>query len=410
MAEARPGLLPLDDALALIRETVRPVADTETPPLERALGRFLAVSATAPRSLPPFDNTAVDGYAFRHADAPAAGPARLPLIGESAAGIPFAGALPAGATIRISTGAVLPPGADTVAMQEDCRREGDAVLIDPVPPPGANVRRAGNDIMEGEVALAAGHRLRPQDIALARALGYVEIAVRRRLKVAIAPTGEELREGGAELRPGQIVETNGLMLAQLLDRLPVDVTILGTLPDDRARTEAALAKAAAEHDLILTTGGVSVGDHDHVRPALESLGRVHFWRLAIRPGKPVLFGTIGQAAMIGLPGNPVSAMVTFLMIARPVIDALSGASARLAPGFAVPLAEPLRKPPTLRDFPRARLEIADGAARARPYRDQSSNLITSLAWADGLLDLPVGKSEYAAGELVTYRPFEALFG
>jgi molybdopterin molybdotransferase len=200
------------------------------------------------------------------------------------------------------------------------------------------------------------------------------------------------------------------MLAQLLDRLPAEVTILGTLPDHHAQTEAALANAAAGHDLIITTGGVSVGDHDHVRPALESLGQVHFWRLAIRPGKPVLFGTIGRTAMVGLPGNPVSAMVTFLMIARPVIDALSGAPARPAPGFSVPLAEPVRKPPTLRDFPRARLEFENGAVRARPYRDQSSNLITSLAWADGILDLPAGRSEYAAGEAVIYRPFEALFG
>lgn len=409
MSEAtRPGLLPLDDALRIIHETVQPLDGIETVPLDRALGRFLAQPITAARSLPPFDNTAVDGYAFRRADAAPAGAARLPLIGESAAGVPFAGPLPPGSAIRISTGAVLPDGADTIAMQEDCRRDGEAIVIDPVPPQGANVRRAGNDIGEGDTALAGGLRLRPQDVALARALGFVDIQVRRKLRVAIAPTGEELREGGADLGAGQIVETNGLMLKQLLDRLPVEATILATLPDDRARTEAALASAAAGHDLILTTGGVSVGDHDHVRPALEALGRVHFWRLAIRPGKPVLFGEIGRASMIGLPGNPVSAMVTFLMVALPAIRALSGAAPRATLGFAVPLAEPVRKPPTLRDFPRARLEWEGGGLRARPYRDQSSNLITSLAWADGLLDLPIGPSEFAAGDVVTYRPFEGL--
>jgi len=197
-------------------------------------------------------------------------------------------------------------------------------------------------------------------------------------------------------------------LAQLLAGFPAEVTLLEPLPDDRAATEAALVGAAANHDLIITTGGVSVGDHDHVRPALIAQGRVHFWRLSIRPGKPVLFGEVGAALMLGLPGNPVSAIVTFFMVAVPVIRALLAQKAGELPGFAVKLASPLRKEPHLRDFPRARLEWVNGEPRAQLYRDQSSNLLTSLAWADGLLDLPVGPAKIEAGDTVIYRPFAAL--
>jgi molybdopterin molybdotransferase len=400
--------IPLDDALAIIRKTVRPVGGDETVPVSRALGRCLAADVIAPRALPPFDNTAVDGYAFRHADVTGEGPARLPLQGESAAGIPLAGPLPVGAAIRISTGAVLPDGADTVAMQEDTRVEGGAIVIDPVPEKAANVRFAGGDIRVGQTAMPAGHRLRPQDVALLHGLGIVAVSVKRKLRIAIASTGTELRETGATLEAGQIIETNAAMLAQSLANFPADVTVLEPLPDDRALTEAALAKAGKAYDLIITTGGVSVGDHDHVRPALASQGTVHFWRLALRPGKPVVFGQVGGAAMLGLPGNPVSALVTFMIVALPVVKALLGTPDSPAPGFIVPLADSLTKSSKLREFPRVRLAWIDGLPHAMLYRDQSSNLLTSLAWADGILDLPVGVSEFKAGDNVMYRPFSAL--
>jgi molybdopterin molybdotransferase len=400
--------IPLDDALKIIRETVRPIGGDETVAVVQALGRCLAADVIAPRALPPFDNTAVDGYAFRREDVAGQGPVRLPLQGESAAGVPFAGVLPQGVAIRISTGAVLPEGADTVAMQEDTRIEDGAVVIDPVPAKAANVRFAGGDIEVGQVALPAGHRLRPQDVALLHALGVASVTVKRRLKVAIASTGTELREAGAELQAGQIIETNAAMLAQSLANFPADVTVLDPLPDDRALTEQALAKAGGLYDMIVTTGGVSVGDHDHVRPALAAQGTIHFWRLALRPGKPVVFGEVGRAAMLGLPGNPVSALVTFLMVALPVIKARLGIPDGPAPGFFVPLAEAVKKSPKLREFPRVRLAWTDAGARALPYRDQSSNLLTSLSWADGILDLPVGPSEFNPGDSVIYRPFSAL--
>jgi molybdopterin molybdotransferase len=295
-------------------------------------------------------------------------------------------------------------------MQEDTRIEEGTVVIDPVPPKAANVRFAGGDIEIGETALPVGHRLRPQDVALLHALGVATAAVKRRLKIAIASTGTELRETGAELEAGQIIETNAAMLAQSLANFPCDVTILNPLPDDRALTEAALAKAGGEYDLIVTTGGVSVGDHDHVRPALAARVTIHFWRLALRPGKPVVFGQVGEAAMLGLPGNPVSAFVTFLVVALPVVKALLGAPDRPAPGFVVKLAAGLTKSPKLREFPRARLVWTEGEPTAEPYPDQSSNLLTSLSWADGILDLPVGPSEFQAGDKVMYRPFAALLG
>jgi molybdopterin molybdotransferase len=413
VAEQPGAPIPLDDALAIVDRVVQAVGGDETLETGQALGRCLAAPVIAPRALPPFDNTAVDGYAFRYPTGIEAEPGTeteiwMAVQGESAAGIPFSGNMWPGSAIRISTGAVLPEGADTVVMQEDCRLADGGVWIKPIPAKGANVRYAGGDIRVGEVAFPAGQILRPQDVALLQALGVGSVSVKRRLRVAVASTGTELLEAGSTLGAGQIIDTNSTMLAQLLGNFPVEVTRLLPLPDDRDLTIRALAEAAGQYDLIVTTGGVSVGDHDHVRPALLANGQVDFWRLALRPGKPVLFGRIGKACMLGLPGNPVSAMVTLLIVGIPVIRKLLGMPLAPLPGFTVQLAEASTKSPRLREFPRVRLEWRDGKQQAVPYRDQSSNLLTSLAWADGILDLPVGPSSVGAGEDVTYRPFSTL--
>jgi molybdopterin molybdotransferase len=398
----------LAEALALIQDRLQPVPETERVRLPDAIGRALAHDVRATLTLPPFDNTGVDGWAFRHADATQHSDATLRIVGESAAGLPFAGVLPPGGAARISTGAVIPQGADTVVMQEDCSRDGDVLRIRTVPGPGANVRRAGEDIRAGDVALAAGRRLAPQDLALLLSLGERAVDVRRRLRVGIVSTGTELRtidDGKGPPRPGQIFDSNRPMLATMLRRWPVEVETLPILPDDRAATEAALQAAAQRFDLLLTTGGVSVGDHDHVRPTVERLGEILFWRLFIRPGRPVLLGRIGGAYLVGLPGNPVSVAVTFALLARAVLSALAGFEAPRLLRLPVTLASVHSKPARLNEFVRARIE--DG--RAVLYRAQGSNLLTSLAWSDGLCDLPAGRESFTPGDVVDFLPFGGLF-
>ncbi|GIL41704.1 gephyrin-like molybdotransferase Glp [Roseiterribacter gracilis] len=396
----------LSDALALIAARVQPVAEIERVRLTDAIGRALAADIPAALTLPPFDNTGVDGWAFRHGDV---GPdAKLQIVGESAAGIPFTGTLPAGRTTRISTGAVIPNGADTVVMQEDCTRDGDILVLNTVPKHGANIRKSGEDIRAGDLALGAGRRLAPQDLALLLSLGESHAPVRRKLRVGIISTGTELRtldDGKGPPQEGQIFDSNRPMLAALLQRWPVEATTLPILTDDRAATERALLDASKTFDLLLTTGGVSVGDHDHVRPSVETLGEILFWRIAIRPGRPVLLGRIGNAHILGLPGNPVSVAVIFALLGRAVLSALAGFDAPRFVRIPVQLANAHTKPARLNEFVRARIE--DG--RATLYRAQGSNLLTSLAWSDGLCDLPAGRDSFAPGDVVDFLPFGGIF-
>jgi molybdopterin molybdotransferase len=396
------SLLPLDEALAIIGKVARPVEGVETHALPYALNRVTAQPVKALRALPPYTNTGVDGYAFRHK-----GHGSFRLIGGSFAGQPFKGEVPEGCAVRIATGGMLPEGADTVAMQEVCTAEGEMVTIDPLPARGANIRQAGADIEKDAQALPAHHTLRPQDIALLGALGLTAVPVLRKIRVAIASTGQELVGHGVKLEPGQIVDTNSLMLAQLLTQDAVDVTMLDSLPDDYDATCAALQSAAASHDLVITTGGVSVGAKDYVRDVLHDVGRTHFWRLAIRPGKPVLLGQIGACLMLGLPGNPVSAFVTFFLMVKPLLTALNGQVAGLPPAFKVRITERIEKG-HLRSFPRARLVWQEEEWCAHPYHDQSSNLFTSLTQADGVLDLAAEWEAFEAGEMVDFRAFRGM--
>ena len=339
-ADERP--MRVDEAVALLFARVRPVAEVETVALIDAEGRILAHDLIAPLDLPGFDNSAVDGYAVRFEDLAPAGDSVLEIGGRAAAGHlchENAGGL-AGKAVRIFTGAAMPEGFDAVFMQEDCRGQGDGRVV--LPPGlwrGANRRRRGEDIRAGEAALLAGRRLRPEDVGLAAALGLDRLAVRRRLKAAIFSTGDEIRAPGEPLEPPAVYDANRFLLHTLLRRQGVEVTDLGILKDEAPAIATALRRAAQTHDLVLTSGGVSIGEEDHVKAAASEAGSLTFWRIAIKPGRPIAMGAIEGAAFVGLPGNPVAAFITFALAARPLIAALSGA-----------LFEPLRTVPVKSGF------------------------------------------------------------
>ena len=403
------ALTPLQDALALLEERLSVVADVETAPLRGALGRILAGDIRAGRSVPPHDNSAVDGYAVRFAELDPDGETCLPVIGRIAAG--DSPALPdpdASGAVRIFTGAAMPAGFDTVMMQEDCRAEDGAVRIAPGIRQGANRRFAGEDVEAGAVILRAGQRLRPQDLGLAASVGLTGLPVRTRLRVALFSTGNELREPGAAAAPGAVYDANRFALAGLLEQLGCAVSDLGILPDDRATIADALGAAGAGHDLVLTSGGVSVGEEDHVRAAVESLGQIHFWRLAIKPGRPVALGQIGRTPFVGLPGNPVAVMVTFLRFARPMIDRLSGASVHVPKPFPVRAGFDHRKKANRREWVRATLEADAGGWTAHKHAQQGAGVLSSMTAASGLVELPEDATDIKAGMTVDFLPFSEL--
>ncbi|MGE5504623.1 MAG: gephyrin-like molybdotransferase Glp [Actinomycetota bacterium] len=403
-AEAR--LLSVDEALALLEPRLAPAVGTETVPLALALGRILAEDVVSGVDVPPHDNAAMDGWAFRHADL---GASPLPVSGRVAAGHPLAGPLPAGTAVRIFTGAPMPQGADTVAMQEDCRAEGDAVALPATLAKGSHVRQAGEDVARGAAVLARGTRLRPQELGLAAAVGRTEVLAYRPLKVAVFSTGDEIREPGTELPPGCIFDTNRTTAAGLLRALGAQVTDLGILPDRLDAIRAALAEAAAGHDLMITSGGVSEGEEDHVKAAVEGDGSLHFWRLAIKPGKPVALGEVRGTPFIGLPGNPVAVMVTFVLLARPVVLRLMGATTTALRRYPVQAAFAFRHKPGRREFPRARVMVQDGRLVAEKFPTDGSGVLSSMVWADGLIDVPEAKGDVAAGDAVDFIPFAEAF-
>lgn len=411
------ALLSVEAAEALIAERVAPLggpgAEPESLPLAAAHGRVLARDLVAAIPLPPFRNAAVDGYAFRHADlAEAAEQTALALAGRLAAGQDAAGAaLPAGAAIRIFTGAPMPEGADTVLMQEDARIEegGRAVLVPRGLRPGANARPAGEDVAQGAVALAAGRRLRAPEIGLAAALGCAALPVRPLLRVGVFSTGDELATPGSPLGPAQTYDSNRFTLLALLAGLPVAARDLGILPDSADATAAALAEAAGAHDLLLTSGGVSTGEEDHVRAAIESGGRLVFWRLAVKPGRPAAMGVVRGVPVIGLPGNPVAAVVTFLHLARPLLLRLAGAAAETLPRFPARAAFAYRKKAGRREYVRVRLEHGGALPAAQKFAREGAGLLSSLTGSDAFAELPEAVTEVAPGDMVQVLPFGALF-
>ena len=402
-------LMTTAEALDLIAERVAPVTATEEVPLAQALGRILAEDIRADADVPPHDNSAVDGYAVYFDDLNSETPTRLGLSGRAAAGHPFEGPVGRRTAVRIFTGAPMPAGPDTVMMQEDCRLEGDSVIISPGIKRGANRRQRGEDIAVGTTVLHNGTRLRPQDLGQAAAVGRKAIQGRCPLRVALFSTGDELREPGESLPPGCIYDSNRYTVAGLLGALGCRVTDLGILRDDAAAIEASLAEAAQDHHLVITSGGVSVGEEDHVKKAVTSLGQLHFWRLAIKPGRPIALGQIGPVPFVGLPGNPVAVMVTFMTFARPMILRLMGAADLAAHRFPVRAAFAHRKKKDRREWLRARLQSdGHGGLSAIKFPRDGAGILSSMVESDGLVELPEEMTDLAPGTIVDFLPFSEV--
>ena len=399
----------VDAALARLLTTVTPLTDTEAVSIFdafQALGRVLAVDVNSALDVPPADNTGMDGYALCAADVAALG-AVLPVAQRVPAGVVGAAHRP-GTAARIFTGAQIPVGADAVVMQEQCTAvagEGlGAVRIDAAVQPGQWIRRRGEDVQRGAVVLAAGARLTAPALGLAASVGAGSVSVTRRPKVALFSTGDELQMPGEVLRPGAIYNSNRFLLRGLLQGLGCEVIDLGIVADKLDATRAALREAAGQADLILTCGGVSVGEEDHLRPAVEAEGRLDMWQIAIKPGKPLAFGKVQDAWFIGLPGNPVSSLVTFLLLVRPVLLRLQGATVLVPKRFKLRADFEWKKPDRRREFLRARIN-AEGGLELFP--NQSSGVLTSAVWGDGLVDNPAGQA-IAAGQIVDFIPMNEL--
>lgn len=395
------GLLPVDEAIARLVALARTVSvAVETVPLTEAAGRVLAAEVVAGINVPPEANSAMDGIAFRHADLPPSG--ALPLSQRIPAGTAPSPLVP-GTAARIFTGAVLPAGADTVAMQENCEFSGHQVRLLSVPAAGANVRPAGQDLAAGAVVLDGGQRLSPPALGLLASLGQASVAVFRRLRVAVLSTGDELLEPGEPWRPAAIYNSNRPMLAALLAGWGCSVIDLGRVADSQAATEAALERAlAAGADVILSSGGVSVGEEDHVKAALLARGRLDFWKIALKPGKPVAVGEVGGVPFIGLPGNPQSVFVTALLLARPFLLARQGQAEVLPASFLLPAAF-ARHGGDRREYLRVRRE----AAGLVLHPQQSSGALASAVWADGLAVVDAGVT-VSPGAALPFVPFCTL--
>ena len=400
-------MLSFDEALAQLLAGARPVAETESLPTSDACARVLAASQVSAIAVPSLDNSSMDGYAVRSIDVPAAA-TRLNVAQRIPAGS-VGHTLAPGTAARIFTGAPVPAGADAIVMQELCQHQDDAVIINHVPAAGEWIRRAGEDIACGSQIIKAGERLSPQQLGLAASVGIALLPVFRRLRVALFSTGNELMMPGEvvpeALPPGAIFNSNRFLLRGLLQQLGCAVGDLGIIPDSRLATRTALRQAAEGYDLILSSGGVSVGEEDHVKPAVEAEGELALWKIAIKPGKPLAFGRIaGKAAFIGLPGNPVSSFVTFLMLVRPFILKCQGA-AKLTPQAMMLRADfDWPRPDRRREFLRARRNEAGGLDL---FANQSSGVLTSAAWADGLIDNPGGEV-IRSGSPISFLPFSEL--
>ena len=403
-------MMSVDEAVRLIAARVTPVRDIETVALAQADGRMLAGDVCAPLPLPPFTNSAVDGYAVAGRDLPQGEAQAFTVNGRIQAGASASEAIRPGQAVRIFTGAPMPDGADTVFMQEDVRIADDGRVVLPAGlRAGANVRPAGEDIPAGHCALAVGQRLRPQDVALAAAFGLTRLDVVRRIRVAVFSTGDELVSPGDRRAPAQLFDSNRFMLMAMLTRLGCEVSDLGIIRDDRALLADALKKVAMGHDLILTTGGVSTGEEDHVKAGVESVGKLVLWRMAIKPGRPVAMGVIGGTPFIGLPGNPVASFVTFVHVVRPTVLALSGAQQPPLVPMPVRAGFSYKKKIARREYVRVSLRKGgDGTLEAIKFPREGAGLLSSLVDTDGLVELGEDISRVEPGQIVGYLSYASL--
>ena len=403
-------MMSVDEAVAIIAARVTPVHDIDTVSLVDADGRILASDISAPLPLPPFTNSAVDGYAVRSRDLPPHEGRAFAVTGRVQAGALASQAIRPNHAMRIFTGAPMPEGADTVFMQEDVRIDEAGRLVVPAGlKPGANVRPAGEDIAVGSSALAAGRRLRPQDVALAAAFGLTHVEVRRRIRVAVFSTGNELVSPGAPRAAAQLFDSNRFMLMAMLARLGCEVSDLGILRDDRASLAHGLKTVADSHDLILTTGGVSTGEEDHVKAGVESVGTLVLWRMAIKPGRPVAMGIIGGTPFIGLPGNPVASFVTFVHVVRPTVLALAGAAQQRLVPMPVRAAFSYKKKIARREYVRVTLRKGDhGLLEAVKFPREGAGLLSSLVDTDGLVELGEEITKVEPGQTVGFLGYASL--
>lgn len=403
------SLTPFADAIGDLHQRLAPVIDDELVTLFDAAGRVLAEDIVSDRNVPPHDNSAVDGYAVFYDDLKSDAETVLPVTGRVAAGHPLGRDPARGECVQIFTGAPMPDGMDTVFMEEDVVRDGDTVTLPVGLKQGANRRLAGEDVKQGQTIITAGKRLRPQEIGLAASVGRGTLRVFNKLRVAVFSTGDEVRDPGGDAPAGCIYDANRFAVMSLLSGMGCAVTDLGILADDKAVITKALADAEGKHDVLMTSGGVSAGEEDHVKSAVEDLGNIHFWRLAIKPGRPIALGQTDEAAFIGLPGNPVAAMVTFLMIAQPVLRLLGGEVNYQPARFKVVAGFDYKKKPGRREWVRVRLDMSvNGGPTALKHHSSGAGILTSMVDADGLVEVAEDVERLAAGDIVTYIPFSGL--
>ncbi len=402
--------LSADEARQRMLDGITPIAQAEMVPVRSALGRILAADVIAPYDVPAHDNSAMDGYAIRFDSLAGAGESALTVVGSAFAGNAFSGLVGAGQAVRIMTGAVLPAGADTVIVQEATRVEGNTVFVPPGQRLGQNTRRAGEDLARNSVALPAGKRVGPAELGLMASLGIAELSVRRRLRVAFFSTGDELASIGSPLAPGEVYDSNRYTLYGLLTRLGADIIDLGVVPDRPEALEATLREAAGMADAIITTGGVSVGEADFVREILARLGEIHFWKLKIKPGRPMAFGKIGNAWLFGLPGNPVAVMVNYAQFALDALLRLSGVDPLPArPLLSVEAANAIKKQPGRREYLRGAVTMVDGRWQVKTMSHQGSGILRSMSEANCLVVLPESCAGIQPGDSVQVQLFDGLY-